>query len=153
MQDDVQKKKPTPKQEKSQADQSIAKFRCSKCLLDDVLHFNPQKYIFECTACGSDYLNPFAIGPWDKRVAVLEKLPDQAIASAYIIHTRDTDPVEPDTNYLEFIKSLHADDNLAGREIKDDWGLPTQATKKRQRRKKKVEDDQQAKVEVAQEVQ
>lgn len=129
---------PTSKPQKSQADQSISHLRCSKCLRDDVLHFNSQKYMFECTGCGADFLNPFAIGPWDKRIAVLEKTTDEEIASAYIIHTKETKPLKPNKNYMEFIKTMYAGESLASREIKDDWGLPTQA-KKRRRRKKKNE--------------
>lgn len=135
------------KPKKSQADQSIAKLRCSKCLRDDVLHFNPQKYMFECTACGADFLNPFAIGPWDKRIAIIERLSDERVVSAYVVETIDADPAEINENYIEFMKSLHDSPSLANREIKDDWGLPASATKKRRRKKKATEE----KIEVPQE--
>lgn len=79
--------------------------------------------MFECTACGQDYLNPFAIGPWDKRVATLEHVNDEVVSS-YIVETKETESLEPNDNYLEFIKLQHASQSLQNRKVKDDWELP-----------------------------
>lgn len=127
MPNDESEKSKTPKTNKSEADKSIAHFRCSKCLNDDCLHLNSSKLIFECTLCGADYLNPCAIGPWDDRVAVVERHNEEVVAS-YVISTIETETSELNQNYAEFIKSTLGEQDLSKRVVEPDGFLPTQAT-------------------------
>jgi hypothetical protein len=65
-------------------------------------------YVFNCTYCGADYLNPYAIGPWESKNTILDNLGGDVVSS-YTVEDKEPKLGEDELNisYLLFMKYLY----------------------------------------------